>query len=65
MIKVKKYRHYKGSIYEFISIAIHSETDEKLVIYKNEEGKVFARPFDMFFEDVEYEGEFVPRFKEI
>lgn len=62
---MKKYRHYKGSIYEFICIAIHSETDEKLVIYKDENNKVFARPYDMFFERVTHNGESVQRFTEL
>ncbi|WP_199805125.1 DUF1653 domain-containing protein [Fictibacillus sp. FJAT-27399] len=62
---VKKYRHYKGAMYEFVCIAIHSETDEKLVVYKNEEGTSFARPYDMFFEEVEVEGKTIPRFQEV
>ncbi|PED86679.1 hypothetical protein CON43_22625 [Bacillus cereus] len=62
---MKYYKHYKGNIYELLFIATHSETEEKLVIYKNEEGQVFARPYDMFFEEVEVNGESVPRFKEV
>lgn len=61
----KKYRHYKGGIYELICIAKHTETEEKLVVYKNEKGEEFARPYDMFFEEVEHEGKMVPRFMEI
>ncbi|MED3716048.1 DUF1653 domain-containing protein [Geobacillus thermodenitrificans] len=61
----KKYRHYKGGIYELICIAKHTETEEKLVVYKNEKGEKFARPYDMFFEEVEHEGKMVPRFMEI
>ncbi|MBO8176973.1 MAG: DUF1653 domain-containing protein [Bacillus sp. (in: Bacteria)] len=61
----KKYRHYKGDIYELICIAKHTETEEKLVVYKNEKGEEFARPYDMFFEEVEHEGKMVPRFMEI
>jgi hypothetical protein len=62
---MKKYRHFKGNEYDFICIAIHSETDEDLVIYRNDEGKTFARPANMFFDEVEYEGKKVPRFEEI
>lgn len=60
-----KFKHFKGGIYELICYAIHSETDEKLVIYKNEHGQIFARSHDMFFEIIEYEGKKVPRFEEI
>lgn len=62
---MKYYKHYKGNIYELLLIATHSETEEKLVIYKNEEGQVFARPYGMFFEEIEVNGELVPRFKEV
>lgn len=62
---MKKFQHYKGGIYELICIATHSETEEKLVIYKNQEGNVFARPYDMFFETVEMNNKKVPRFKEL
>ncbi|RJE47522.1 MULTISPECIES: DUF1653 domain-containing protein [unclassified Dehalobacter] len=60
-----KYKHFKGGIYEVLFIAIHSETEEKLVIYKNSEGIIFARPYAMFFENVLVNGELVPRFGEI
>ena len=30
-----KYRHYKGGVYEFLFMAPHSETGDKLVIYKS------------------------------
>jgi hypothetical protein len=62
----KKYRHYKGTIYEVLTIAIHSETEEELIIYRNDEGKTFARPREMFFEDVLLEdGNKVKRFAEV
>ena len=63
--KVTKYQHYKGGIYTLLHIATHSETLEKLVVYDNAEGRVWVRPYDMFFENVEVDGVMVPRFKEI
>lgn len=58
------YRHHKGGVYELLFIATHSETAEKLVIYRNAEG-TFARPYDMFFENIIKDGKMVPRFKKI
>ena len=50
------YRHFKGSLMEVIGIARHSETDELLVIYKHlDSGEVWARPIDMFLEEVDHE----------
>lgn len=44
------YRHFKGGHYEVLAVATHSETEEKLVIYRQLGGerKVFARPYDSF-----------------
>lgn len=46
------YKHYKGDYYIVENIATHTETGEKMVIYRAlyEEGKVYARPYDMFVE---------------
>lgn len=49
----KLYKHYKGGIYEVITIAKHSETDEVLVIYKSIHfGIIYARPLAMWFEKI-------------
>lgn len=64
MLKPGRYRHYKGKDYEVIDIATHSETGEKLVIYRTLYGNydLWARPLDMFTGNVELEGRQVPRF---
>lgn len=59
------YRHFKGELYTLVCFATHSETDEKLVVYKNDKEQIFARPYHMFFEKVEHEGKSVPRFEEV
>lgn len=49
----KQYNHYKGGVYEVISMATHSETDEVLVIYKSVLfGSVYARPLAMWFDEI-------------
>ncbi|MBP2634660.1 MAG: hypothetical protein H6Q72_567 [Firmicutes bacterium] len=63
-IKTGIYRHYKGNLYHVIGEAIHSETEELLVIYRALYGeyKLWVRPKAMFFETVEVAGKIVPRF---
>ncbi len=34
MLKLGKYRHYKGKEYEVIEVVKHSETLEELVVYR-------------------------------
>lgn len=65
--KAGRYRHYKGNEYLVLCEATHSETLERLVVYKAlyGDGGVWVRPFDMFFEDVEIDGKTVPRFRYI
>lgn len=59
------YDHYKGNKYKLVAIANHSETLDKLVVYKALYGKggFWVRPLEMFIEDVEVDGVKVPRFK--
>ncbi len=59
------YKHYKGNLYEVLTTARHSETEEWMVVYKalyGEEG-MWVRPYEMFLEKVEVEGVMVSRFK--
>jgi hypothetical protein len=51
------YQHYKGGKYQVISMSKHSETDEDLVIYKSIHfGSVYARPLEMWFEEINLGG---------
>lgn len=58
------YRHYKGSDYEVLGVAHHSETEEPLVVYRALYGEfgLWVRPLSMFRENVEIDGEPVARF---
>ena len=60
-----RYRHYKGKEYTVIGVARHSETEEELVVYRQEYGNhgLWVRPKDMFLETVEVAGKAVPRFE--
>lgn len=64
-IKTGTYKHYKNNEYEVLGFGRHTETGEEFVIYKPKNGndKLWIRPFEMFFEDVEINGELVPRFQ--
>ena len=59
------YRHYKGNEYEVLGIGLHTETEEKLVVYKGlyEPYQIWVRPYDMFFETVVVDGVEVNRFQ--
>jgi hypothetical protein len=61
----RRYRHYKGGEYVVVGFAIHSETKEQLIVYRNVNDQLWqmwARPVLMFFGDVEVDGKRVDRF---
>lgn len=56
------YKHYKGGLYALICDATHTETEEEMVVYKDEYGNVWVRPESMFSEFIEVDEEVIPRF---
>ncbi len=59
-LKIKGiYKHYKGDYYLVEDIAYHSETQEKLVVYRALYGdnKLWVRPYEMFLEEVNKNGQ--------
>lgn len=63
-IKPGRYRHFKGKEYEVLYTAIHSETEEPMVVYRalyGEQG-IWVRPASMWNEFITHEGKEVARF---
>ena len=58
------YRHYKGNLYLVVDEARHSETLERMTVYRALYGKreLWVRPSVMFSEKVTVEGRTIPRF---
>ena len=57
--KGKIFRHFKGDLYLVEDFVNHSETQEKMVLYRALYGScgLFVRPYDMFLEEVPAEKE--------
>lgn len=66
-MKLGKYRHFKGNEYEVLAVANHSETLEKMVVYKAlyGEGDVWVRPLSMWDEEITRDGKTFKRFEYI
>jgi len=64
LLKPGRYRHYKGNDYQVIGVATHSEDESKVVVYRPlyGEGALWVRPYDMFVETIEKDGQSIPRF---
>ncbi len=65
MIKLGKYRHFKGNYYQVLHLARHSETEEYLVVYHpfDDKNDIWIRPLTMFNETISREGKKIERFQ--
>lgn len=59
------YRHFKhGTRYRILTVAKHSESDERMVVYRDlASGRDFVRPIEMFLGFKEVAGVRVRRFE--
>lgn len=58
----QRYRHYKGGLYELVSMATLEADLSPVVVYRAADGSVWVRPATVFFEAVIVDGKAVPRF---
>ena len=51
------YKHFKGDLYLVEDIVCHSETKEKMILYRALYGECgrWCRPYDLFISEVDHE----------
>jgi hypothetical protein len=57
-----RYRHYKGRIYELVCEALLESDHTPVIVYRAEDGAVWVRPREDFFDTVTVGGATQPRF---
>lgn len=62
MAAARRYRHYKGGIYELVCEAVMEADQTPVMVYRGQDGAVWVRPRAAFFETVSVDGAAVPRF---
>lgn len=66
IVRLGKYKHFKGFICNVIGIGRHSETMEKMVVYThpndNGEEEMWVRPVTIFLSKKRVDGELIDRF---
>lgn len=50
------YKHFKGDLYIVLDVAIHSETNDKYVVYRALYGnnELYIREYNMFLSEVDH-----------
>lgn len=65
MSEIRKFKHYKGGLYELVCEAIQESDLSPVIVYKSHDGRFWTRPKDVFFEWIEIDGVKLQRFTEI
>jgi DNA polymerase-3 subunit epsilon len=60
--RLQRFRHYKGGIYELVCEATQESDLSPVIVYRAQNGTVWTRPRDVFFEVIEIDGRQVQRF---
>lgn len=60
-----RYRHYKGGLYELVCEATLESDLAPMIVYRAANGTVWIRPKEVFFQQIEVDGQTVQRFTPI
>lgn len=60
-----QYKHYKGGIYDHVCEATLESDLTPLIVYKAADGSIWVRPREVFFQEIEIDGQLVQRFAPI
>lgn len=61
----RKFKHYKGGLYELICEATQESDLSDVIVYRSHDGRAWTRPKEVFFETILVDGNKVQRFTEI
>jgi hypothetical protein len=60
-----RYKHYKGGIYELVCEAVFEADGTPMIVYRAANGSTWVRTKEVFFEQVEVDGQMAQRFSPI
>ena len=60
-----RYKHYKGGIYELVCEATLESDLTAMIVYRADDGSIWTRPKDVFFQWIDVDGIMTQRFAPI